>query len=266
MHSLKSRLKSSFIRDAYWAMGHPERFRSLRQEVHFYEKVLEGFERGGLIFDIGANEGTKTDLFLRLGARVVAVEPDDRCCRNLEERFLGFRVHSRPVTIVSRAVSNMVGSAEMLIDGPGSAVNTMNPKWAESLRNNKASFSHGHCGLEFKQTKLVETTTIDELIAQHGLPFYVKIDVEGHERSALGGLHQAVPYLSFEVNLPEFRSEGMDCVQRLAELTPTGLFNYASDTACGLELKEWLPAHAFAPMLDRCSDRSIEVFWRTYFN
>lgn len=263
MHFLKSRLKSSFIRDAYWAVGHRERLELLRQEVRFYENVLAGFERGDLILDIGANVGAKTDVFLRLGARVVAVEPDDACSRSLEERFLEFRISPRPVTIVSKAVSNRIGTEEMLIDGPGSAVNTMSPKWAESLKKNKAIFAYRNCGLEFKQTKLVETTTIDELIAQHGVPFFVKIDVEGHELSALRGLHKPVPYLSFEVNLPEFRLEGLQCVRVLAELAHTGRFNYASDCAHGLTLKEWVPAGDFSVVLERCREGSIEVFWKT---
>lgn len=263
MHSLKSRLKSSFIRDAYWAVGHRERLELRRQEVQFYESVLAGFEKGDLIFDIGANEGAKTDVFLRLGARVVAVEPNDACSKSLEERFLEFRIHPRPVTIVNSAVSNRPGTEEMLVDGPGSAVNTLSPKWAESLKKNRATFAYKHCGLEFKQTKLVATTTIDELIAQHGVPVFVKIDVEGHELSALRGLHRPVPYLSFEVNLPEFRPEGLQCIRVLAELADTGRFNYVSDCTRGLALKEWLTANDFSIVLDGCKERSIEIFWKT---
>lgn len=265
MQSIKSRIKSSFIRDAYWAVAHRERLESRRQEVHFYESVLVGFQRGGLIFDIGANEGAKTEVFLKLGARVVAVEPDDACSRHLAERFLEFRINPRPVTIITRAVSNKVGTEQMLVDGPGSAVNTMSPKWAESLKKNKATFAHEHCGLEFSKTKSVDTTTIDELIAQYGVPFFVKIDVEGHEISALRGLHRSVPYLSFEVNLPEFRPEGLECIQLLAELTHTGRFNYTADCAHGLALKDWVPADDFSAVLDRCRERSIEIFWKNWF-
>lgn len=264
MHSLRPRLKSSFIRDAYWFLRHPERFEFLRRELHFYESVLTGFERGALIFDIGANKGDKTDVFLRLRARVVAVEPDLVCSKSLKERFLEFRIRPRPVTIITKAVSNRIGTEEMLIDGPGSAVNTLSPKWAESLKEHKASFACGHCGLEFKHTKFVETTTIDDLIAQNGLPYFVKIDVEGHELRALRGLHRPVPYLSFEVNLPDFRPEGLECVRVLADLAPTGVFNYIQDCDHGLTLEHWLPADEFYSVLDRCNERSIEIFWKTY--
>ena len=71
------------------------------------------------------------------------------------------------------------------------------------------------------------------------------------------------PYLSFEINLPEFRPEGLQCIQVLAELAKGGRFNYASDCTWGLSLKEWLPADDFSSVLERCSERSIEVFWKT---
>lgn len=264
MPSLKLRIKASFIRDAYWAVAHREKLESRRQEVHFYQSVLTGFKRGDRIFDIGANEGAKADLFLRLGAKVVCVEPDETCSRHLEERFLQLRIFPRPVTIVNEAISEEVGTHDMLIDGPGSAVNTMSPKWAESLKKNKATFTHEHCGLEFTRTRQVKTTTIDELIAKHGVPFFVKIDVEGHEISALRGLHRTVPYLSFEVNLPEFRPEGLECIRLLADLAPQGRFNYSPDTTDGLSLKEWVSADEISVALDRCRETSIEIFWKTY--
>jgi FkbM family methyltransferase len=244
-------------------VAHPERLESLRQEVRFYQGLLAGFKEGDLIFDIGANEGAKTDVFLRLGARVVAIEPDDTCSRILEERFHELRIDPRPVTIVTRAVSNKVGTEEMLIDGPGSALNTMSPKWAEKLKKNRGIFPHKHCGLEFNQTKLVGTTTIDELIVQYGVPFFVKIDVEGNELSTLRGLHRPVPCLSFEVNLPEFRPEGVACVQVLGRLDREGKFNFTPDCRRGLLLDRWLEADEFPEVFNTCAHSSVEVFWKT---
>jgi FkbM family methyltransferase len=58
--------------------------------------------------------------------------------------------------------------------------------------------------LEFARRKAVKTTTLEELILTHDLPFFVKIDVEGYEASVIRGLQRPVPFLSFEVNLPEF--------------------------------------------------------------
>ena len=262
--SLRWRLKSSSVRERYWAVAHRERLDYLRQEVHFYRALLVGLNPGDLVFDVGANNGDKTDVFLRLGARVLAVEPDEACSKTLRERFQKYRIFPRPVSIDSRAISDRVATEEMLIDGPASAVNTMSRKWADDLKKNRATFPHGHCGLEFRQTKLVQTTTLKELITANGSPFFVKIDVEGHELSVLRGLDRAVPYLSFEVNLPEFRPEGVECVGLLRKLLPTGRFNFAFECARGFALEDWVSADELTLALEKCDQRSIEVFWKTY--
>ena len=45
-----------------------------------------------MIFDVGANVGDKTDVFLRLGARVVSIEPDEANQEVLRGKFLRYRV------------------------------------------------------------------------------------------------------------------------------------------------------------------------------
>jgi FkbM family methyltransferase len=261
--SLRNRLKSSWIRRIFWMIARRDVFLSNKHEEEFYRGLLVGLKRGDIIFDVGANEGAKADIFLRLGANVVAIEPDGACQGMLRDRFLRYRWRSSRVLLVGKAVSDKHGKQEMWIDGPGSAVNTMSRKWADHLKENKDGFRHGHFGLEFNRSISVETTTIADLIKLYGVPFFIKIDVEGHELSVLRGMPEPVPFLSFEVNLASFRQEGVECVRQLGHFGPNGQFNYASDCSAGLALKEWHRSEEFCSVLEACIDETIEVFWRS---
>lgn len=256
---LYERLRGSFVYDLYWSIADSRLVEDRRREVAFYRDLLQGFRSHGLIFDIGANHGRKTDVFLKLGARVVAVEPDEVNQEILRQKFLALRLRPRPVTIVGKAVSERETVERMWIDAPGSAKNTLSQKWVSTLRNDGERFG---TRLEFSGEKDVETTTLDRLIGAHGEPFFVKIDVEGFEPNVLRGLTRRVPYVSFEVNLPEFNAEGAECIELLKRLDSAGRFNFAVDMR-GLTLARWLDADAFRDVFDRCTERSIEVFWRT---
>ena len=258
---LYQRVKTSWAYDLYWSFANPTIVKRVKKEILFYHNSLAGFRPGSLIFDVGANHGTKTDIFLKLGARVVAVEPDQTNQKVLKESFLTYRLAQKPVVIVGKALSDKEAVETMWIDEPGSAKNTLSHKWVDALKRDDERFGMHH---EFSQRTTVETTTLDRLIELHGLPFFIKIDVEGHEPSVLRGLHHAVPYLSFEVNLPEFASEGRECVEILSRLSPDGRFNYVSgEYEHELALQEWLATHEFVRVLAACTDKSIEVFWKT---
>jgi FkbM family methyltransferase len=257
---LYQRAKASWLYDFYWILADRRLIDDRRKETDFYRAVLDGFPDGSLIFDIGANHGYKTGIFLRLGAKVIAVEPDEISRRTLEQQYLKYRLKKQRLVVVPKAVSDKGSVERMWIDAPGSAKNTLSRKWVEMLRSDDTRFGQR---LKFGHWKQVETLTIEQLITTHGLPLFVKIDVEGHELKVLRALRRTVPYLSFEVNLPEFKPEGLKCVQLLAKLAPDGKFNYTPDCRHGLVLKQWLEGHEFLAVLTSCSDESIEVFWKT---
>jgi FkbM family methyltransferase len=260
--SIYARLKNSFVQDLYWRVSNRELIDGRKRQVQFYRDLLRGFRKGDLVFDVGANVGQKTDVFVRLGARVVALEPDEHNQEVLRGKFIKYRLSRKPICIVGKAVSEKVSVETFWVDGPGSALNTLSRKWVDALKEDKERFDRTLDRLEFAEQRSVETTTLERLSAEHGLPFFVKIDVEGHELSVVRGLRSPVPYLSYEVNLPEFRQEGVECLNVLQSLAPDGECNYASDIDHGLALQNWVRPQELARMIDGCDERCIEVFWR----
>ena len=70
-----------------------------------------------------------------------------------------------------------------------------------------------------------------------------------------------ISYVSFEVNLPEFRPEGQQCIELLAAQSADGRFNYAVDCHRGLVLQKWADKREFLSVFGECNESSIEVFW-----
>jgi FkbM family methyltransferase len=252
-------LKGSFLYDLFWRIADRRVVDQKKREIEFYKKLLVGFRRNQLFFDIGANHGYKTGIFLALGATVLAVDPDEANQIILREKFLSYRILKKPVCVVGKAVSDKGGFEQFWVDEPGSGKNTLNQKWVHTLRKDQCRFGKQ---LSFGNSIRVETVTLEELMSIYGSPFFVKIDVEGHEFNVLRGLQRPVPYLSFEVNLPEFRAEGLKCVELLERLSPEGEFNYAPARPLALALERWLNPREFIHVVNKCAESSIEVFWK----
>jgi FkbM family methyltransferase len=255
---LYGRLKSSILYDYYWRIADRRIIDQREREIAFYRQLFTGYRPGDLIFDVGANHGSKTDIFLRLGARVVAIDPDETNGELLRQRFLNYRVRKKPIVVVEKAVSDNQGIETIWIDAPGSAKNSLSRKWVETLRRDEGRFDQAFV---FSGERRVETVTLENLITVYGLPFFIKIDVEGYEANVLRGLQRPVRFVSFEVNLPEFRQEGMECIEILDRLATNGRFNLTPDCRRGLAMDRWLGKIEFMEVLSNCTEKCVEVFW-----
>jgi FkbM family methyltransferase len=261
LEMLKALLRSLRLYDAlrrspahrvYLRIFYPEEYSRPRRELSFYRQALSALRPGGLIFDVGANEGFKAAIFLQLGARVVCVEPDRASVSLLRRRF-----SKKPVTIVPKAASDGVRTIQFHVAFPGSALNTLSDKWVRALEDNHTS--RFGPDIRFEQSYDVETVTLEQLIAEHGRPYFVKIDVEGHELEVLRGLRQAIPLISFELNLPEFRAEGLECVDLLEQINPRTEFNYVINDRFE---SSWVSASHFRRWLRKTDLRYLEAYAR----
>ena len=130
---LYERVKGSWLYDAYWSIADRRLIEQRKEELDFFRKTLVGFRKNDLIFDIGANQGLKTGIFVELGARVIAVDPDVSNQKTLTERFLALRLRKRLIIVVPKAVSDRSGHEIFWVSKPGFEMNTLNARWAETL-------------------------------------------------------------------------------------------------------------------------------------
>jgi FkbM family methyltransferase len=143
-----------------------------------------------LVYDIGAHRGEDTDYYLRLGFRVVCVECDPAHVLFLKERFQS-EIQNGSLTLIDRAISLNSGQVTYYQNKEVSVWGTTEKSFAE--RN--ASF-----GTTIEELS-VETVDPKQLFQHHGIPFYLKIDIEGADTivlQALAAFQQKPPYLSVE--------------------------------------------------------------------
>lgn len=180
----------------------------------FYSRFVPA---GGLAFDVGAHLGNRVAAFRQLGARVVALEPQPDFARALQSRFGA----DPGVTLLPLALGRAPGQARLMLSPLTPTVATLSDDFIQRA-GRAASFQ----GVSWHTGPLVPVTTLDALIATHGLPDFVKIDVEGFELEVLMGLSQPLPALSFEF-VPAVRDVAIGCIARLEALAGPGRYRHA---------------------------------------
>jgi len=225
------------VRFAYRHLVHREGLRELRRQQAFFASIVS---RGDLCFDIGANHGHKSEALLRLGAKVVAVEPLPACASELRTR-LG---HFDRFTCVESAVGDHQGTATLHVSDCD-VLSSVDPNWFGQNGQWTASIP-------------VAMTTIDALIAAHGTPRYCKIDVEGLELEVLLGLSQAIPILSFEFHIdPQLNAKTLACLTRLQQLGAREANVSRQETPDFVG--DWMPSGAFARYFEQTIMRDATV-------
>ena len=129
---------------------------------------------GERALDVGANYGTYALTLARLGAQVELFEPNPAIARALT----AWASHQRGVTVHGVALSDRVGSADLLIPADTSGTE----------HDSSASIAPGFTATGRRVT--VPTMPLDSL--DPGPVALIKIDVEGHEAAVLAGACQTI--------------------------------------------------------------------------
>jgi FkbM family methyltransferase len=148
-----------------------------------------------LIFDVGAHNGNDTAYYLSRGFRVVAVEAHPLYCCALFQRFrqeiAGGRLH-----VLNFAVAEQAGLCALLESQKESQWTTIIPEVAADKSG------------DFREV-MVAALTFDHVFARFGIPFFLKVDIEGSELSVLKHLvgrpeADRPQYVSFETGADVF--------------------------------------------------------------
>jgi FkbM family methyltransferase len=219
------------------------------RRLQFYRPFIP--ERS-LVFDVGANLGNRTKLFLRAGASVVAVEPQKPCVDILRAAF---GRHPRLV-ILQQALDRSEGVGVIRIDD-SLTISSMSSDWIRDVQESGRFLGH-----RWEKSAAVQTTTLDRLIATYGMPSFIKIDVEGFELNVLQGLSRPCKTVSLEYT-PERYPATEACIDRLASLGPLEC-NYSFGETMIWALPGWISAAEMKTFLQRVRDSREEGIGDVY--
>jgi FkbM family methyltransferase len=215
-----------------------------RRDVSLDDFYRDFVRRGDLVFDIGAHVGDHIAGFRRLGARVVAVEPQPSCFRVLEALY----GDDPGVSLVHAACGAGDGEVEMLINTGNPTVSTASARFVQA-----ADGAPGWHGQTWDRRITVPGVTFDQLIGRFGEPAFTKIDVEGFEDEVLSGLTRPLPALSFEFTMIQ-RGLADRCLGRVTALGFDS-FNVSLNDTRQL-LPDWLSAGDLSKVLHDLPDEA----------
>lgn len=140
-----------------------------------------------LVYDVGMNDGKDTAYYLWKGYRVVAVEADPALVERARERFKDAIAAGR-LTLLNIAVGAVDSTATFWVCERNSEWNSFD----KTVATSQGSSAHG---IE------VPVREFGGVLREYGMPFYLKVDIEGFDHYCLAALEGAdLPkYVSFEM-------------------------------------------------------------------
>ncbi|MDH5561981.1 MAG: FkbM family methyltransferase, partial [Deltaproteobacteria bacterium] len=137
--------------------------------------------KDNLIFDVGLHKGEDTEFYLKKGFEVIAFEADPDLIEENKKKF-SVEIIEKKLIIIEGAIVEDPSTQKVKFykNLDKTTWGTVNQSWAS--RNEKLG----------TQNKLIEVNTIDfsKCIETYGIPYYIKIDIEGADLVCLKAFRQ----------------------------------------------------------------------------
>lgn len=192
-----------------------------------YDEIVKN--GNSLCFDVGANIGNRTSIFLNIGYnKVLAIEPQKDCLSILHSKF----DKNNKVIIIEKALSDKIGFNKIYISD-ANTISSMDTEFISEVKNDRFK------NYNWNNFYDIETTTLDSLIIEYGLPDFIKIDVEGFELNTLKGLSKSIKFISFEYT-PELHQKSMMCIDILESICKNYSYNFSLGESLEFSFNNWV--------------------------
>jgi FkbM family methyltransferase len=133
-------------------------------------------DRLSLIYDVGAHVGQDTEFYLKKGFRVIAIDANPVQAGALVRRFRA-EIEKGLLVVLNIGIASS-----------GEAVNL--PFFVNERVTEWSSFVEGIAGRDGLPLRCIEIPVrmLGDVVSEWGAPYYVKIDIEGHDEAALRSL------------------------------------------------------------------------------
>jgi FkbM family methyltransferase len=180
-----------------------------------------------LVYDVGMETGDDTAFYLSRGCRVVGIEANPYLFPMLKERFAA-ELKQGLLYIINKAVSNVSGTVQFAANRDRTQFSSMATDFIERYANQGDK-------LDFIE---VEVVSLADILRRYGIPYYLKIDVEGMDMACVETLHsfnERPQYLSLESCVTSGIAEFEKAFSELAHLWVLGYrhFKYVDQAALG---------------------------------
>lgn len=201
----------------------------------FYSLLLN---KNDLCFDIGANIGYKSKIFLSLGAKVIAFEPSEICAG-----YLG-SITSKHFKFIPKGVAGVNSELEFIISNH-IETSTFSEKFV-SFYTNSSHF--------WVERKKIPVLNINDCIKEFGIPKFCKIDTEGYELEILSALNYNIPIIEFEFT-EGFFQETLQIISKLG--CNNAKFNFVLNENLKFVLSDWVSGQELISVLSNLTRKNL---------